>query len=105
LLDEPLSNLDAKLRHEVRVEIRELQKALGLTTVMVTHDPGRGADHGRPAGRHVERPGAAGRFAARSVRTSGQHLRRGFVGRTNFLLGRVETPGVFRTESGLAVRC
>ncbi|HET6958460.1 MAG TPA: ABC transporter ATP-binding protein, partial [Vicinamibacterales bacterium] len=38
LLDEPLSNLDAKLRHEVRVEIRELQKKLGLTTVMVTHD-------------------------------------------------------------------
>ncbi|TMH20250.1 MAG: ATP-binding cassette domain-containing protein, partial [Betaproteobacteria bacterium] len=35
LLDEPLSNLDAKLRHEVRVEIRELQKELGLTTVMV----------------------------------------------------------------------
>src|SRR5947207_14648360 len=38
LLDEPLSNLDAKLRHEVRIEIRELQKKLGLTTVMVTHD-------------------------------------------------------------------
>src|SRR5262249_46543319 len=38
LLDEPLSNLDAKLRQEVRVEIRELQRNLGLTTVMVTHD-------------------------------------------------------------------
>ena len=38
LLDEPLSNLDAKLRLEVRVEIRELQKRLGLTTVFVTHD-------------------------------------------------------------------
>ena len=38
LLDEPLSNLDAKLRQEVRVEIRELQRKLGLTTVMVTHD-------------------------------------------------------------------
>src|SRR6185369_12290790 len=33
LLDEPLSNLDAKLRAEVRVEIRELQRKLGLTTV------------------------------------------------------------------------
>jgi putative spermidine/putrescine transport system ATP-binding protein len=41
LLDEPLSNLDAKLRHEVRVEIRELQRKLGLTTVMVTHDQER----------------------------------------------------------------
>ena len=38
LFDEPLSNLDAKLRQEVRVEIRELQRQLGLTTVMVTHD-------------------------------------------------------------------
>jgi putative spermidine/putrescine transport system ATP-binding protein len=38
LLDEPLSNLDAKLREEVRVEIRQLQKQLGLTAVMVTHD-------------------------------------------------------------------
>ena len=38
LLDEPLSNLDAKLRAEVRVEIRDLQRKLGLTTVMVTHD-------------------------------------------------------------------
>jgi ABC-type proline/glycine betaine transport system ATPase subunit len=38
LLDEPLSNLDAKLRQDVRVEIRELQRQLGLTTVMVTHD-------------------------------------------------------------------
>ncbi len=38
LLDEPLSNLDAKLRGEVRVEIRSLQQRLGITTVMVTHD-------------------------------------------------------------------
>jgi len=38
LMDEPLSNLDAKLRHEMRVEIRGLQKRLGMTTVYVTHD-------------------------------------------------------------------
>ena len=38
LLDEPLSNLDAKLRHEVRHEIHSLQRDLGITTVMVTHD-------------------------------------------------------------------
>src|SRR5918998_2311126 len=38
LLDEPLSNLDAKLRHDVRIEIRQLQRKLGLTTVFVTHD-------------------------------------------------------------------
>jgi len=38
LFDEPLSNLDAKLRRQVREEIREIQQSLGLTVVYVTHD-------------------------------------------------------------------
>jgi ABC-type Fe3+/spermidine/putrescine transport system ATPase subunit len=38
LLDEPLSNLDAKIRIQVRAEIRKLQKDLGITTIYVTHD-------------------------------------------------------------------
>lgn len=38
LMDEPLSNLDAKLRHEMRIELRALQQKLGLTMVYVTHD-------------------------------------------------------------------
>jgi sn-glycerol 3-phosphate transport system ATP-binding protein len=38
LMDEPLSNLDAKLRHEMRTEIRALQQRLGMTMVYVTHD-------------------------------------------------------------------
>ncbi|MFL9922886.1 ABC transporter ATP-binding protein [Herbaspirillum lusitanum] len=38
LMDEPLSNLDAKLRHSVRHEIRALQQRLGMTVVYVTHD-------------------------------------------------------------------
>ncbi|MBW3097181.1 ABC transporter ATP-binding protein [Pseudohoeflea coraliihabitans] len=38
LMDEPLSNLDAKLRADMRVEIRALQQRLGLTMVYVTHD-------------------------------------------------------------------
>lgn len=38
LLDEPLSNLDAKLREEMRLEIRQIQRTLGLTTIYVTHD-------------------------------------------------------------------
>ncbi len=40
LLDEPLSNLDAKLREELRDEIREIQRRLGITAVFVTHDQG-----------------------------------------------------------------
>ena len=38
LMDEPLSNLDAQLREQMRVEIRSLQQRLGITTVYVTHD-------------------------------------------------------------------
>jgi ABC-type sugar transport system ATPase subunit len=38
LLDEPLSNLDARLRHDVRGEIKRLQKDLGITSIFVTHD-------------------------------------------------------------------
>jgi iron(III) transport system ATP-binding protein len=38
LLDEPLSNLDAKLREQMRQEIREIQQRLGITTLYVTHD-------------------------------------------------------------------
>ena len=105
LLDEPLSNLDAKLRQEVRVEIRELQRQLGLTTVMVTHDQeealtmadrlvvmneGRVCQVGSQRDLY-ERP--ADRFVA------------GFVGRTSFLEGKVEAPGRFRTGGGLALVC
>ena len=105
LLDEPLSNLDAKLREEVRVEIRQLQKQLGLTAVMVTHDQEEAltmADRlvvmAEGAIRQVgsqqdlyERP--ADRFVA------------GFVGRSTFLQGRVAEPGVFQTEGGLRLAC
>ena len=38
LLDEPLSNLDAKLREQMRLELRQLQRQLGITTIYVTHD-------------------------------------------------------------------
>jgi iron(III) transport system ATP-binding protein len=38
LMDEPLSNLDAQLREELRSEIRKIQKQLGITTIYVTHD-------------------------------------------------------------------
>ena len=38
LLDEPLSNLDAKLRHQLRQQLKDLQSEFGITTVYVTHD-------------------------------------------------------------------
>ena len=105
LLDEPLSNLDAKLREEVRIEIRELQRQLGLTTIMVTHDQEEAltvadrlvvmADGEiRQIGSQrdlYERP--ADRFVA------------GFVGRSTFLDGRVTAPGEFETAGGLRLKC
>ena len=38
LLDEPLSNLDAKLREEMQIELRQIQRTVGTTTILVTHD-------------------------------------------------------------------
>jgi putative spermidine/putrescine transport system ATP-binding protein len=105
LLDEPLSNLDAKLRETVRVEIRELQRQLGSTTVMVTHDQeealimadrlvvmSEGSVRQIGSQRDLyERP--ADRFVA------------GFVGRSNLLPGKVVGPGKFQTEGGVAIAC
>jgi putative spermidine/putrescine transport system ATP-binding protein len=105
LLDEPLSNLDAKLRQDVRVEIRELQRKLGLTTVMVTHDQeealtmadrlvvmneGRIRQIGSQQDLY-ERP--SDRFVA------------DFVGRSTFIEGRMQGPGRFLSAGGLAVAC
>lgn len=100
LLDEPLSALDAKLRHDVRKEIRNLQQAQRVTTLFVTHDQdealtmadrlvvmnrGRIEQIGTPA-EVYESPRT--RFVA------------DFLGRSNFLAGRVEEPGCFVTEAG-----
>jgi putative spermidine/putrescine transport system ATP-binding protein len=105
LLDEPLSNLDAKLRQEVRVEIRELQKRLGLTTVMVTHDQ-------EEALTMADRLVVMNDGAVRQVGTQEDLYERptdrfvaGFVGRSTFIEGRIESPGRFRSEGGLALAC
>jgi putative spermidine/putrescine transport system ATP-binding protein len=100
LLDEPLSALDAKLRHEVRTDLRRLQSKLGLTTIFVTHDQdealsvadrivvmsaGKVEQVGTP--REIyQRP--ASRFVAE------------FIGMTNIVAGAVEAGGRFRTAGG-----
>jgi iron(III) transport system ATP-binding protein len=91
LLDEPLSNLDAKLRHEMRSEIRRICKTAGFTTIYVTHDQKEAlsvAD--RIAVMH------AGTLA--QVGTPGQLYHEpqssfvaDFIGQTNLLPGRVIT--------------
>jgi putative spermidine/putrescine transport system ATP-binding protein len=99
LLDEPLSNLDAKLREEMQFELRQIQRKVGTTTVMVTHDQseamsvsdrvvvmeaGRATQIGQPFDVY-EHP------RTRFIST--------FVGKANLLEGRVEGDG----EGGLQV--
>ncbi|MTI44894.1 carbohydrate ABC transporter ATP-binding protein (CUT1 family) [Roseibium hamelinense] len=86
LMDEPLSNLDAKLRHEMRLEIRALQQQLGFTMVYVTHDQveaitmadqvvllNKGKVEQAAAPRHLyERPSTP--FAARFIGTPPMNL-------------------------------
>ncbi len=105
LLDEPLSNLDAKLRQEVRVEIRKLQKSLNLTTVMVTHDQ-------EEALTMADRLVVMSEGEVRQVGTQRELYERpsdsfvaSFVGRSSFLEGRLETPEQFVSADGLTVRC
>ena len=76
LMDEPLSNLDAQLRVQMRGEIEALQKRLGVTTVYVTHDQVEAMTMGdRDRGAPRRRP-AAGRHARRRLRQAGEPLRR-----------------------------
>ncbi len=91
LLDEPLANLDAKLKVQMRAEIRRIQKTAGVTAIYVTHDQleamaigdrlaimelGRVRQVGSPAEIYSE---PANQFVA------------GFIGEMNFFDGRVET--------------
>ena len=103
LLDEPLSNLDANLRDELRFEIRRLHEAFGITTLYVTHDQAEAMvisdriavlERGRVAQVGTsedlfERP--ATRFVAQ------------FIGRTNLVDGVVTEPGVV-AHDGLRLR-
>ena len=68
LLDEPLSNLDAKLRLETRLELHALQRSLGVDHRLRHARPGRGDDARRPHRRVHGRPHRPGRHAARGLR-------------------------------------
>lgn len=100
LLDEPLSNLDANLRHEMKEEIRKIQKSLGITTIFVTHDQdealsisdkvvvmqqGKVEQIGSPT-EVFERPSS--------------HFVAEFMGVSNLLKGEAEGKDFFRLASG-----
>ncbi|WP_019120928.1 ABC transporter ATP-binding protein [Brevibacillus massiliensis] len=108
LLDEPLSNLDAKLREELRDELKRLHQEIGVTTIFVTHDQEEALslsdrivvlNHG-----HVEQIGTPAdiyhRPASEFVHT--------FIGKTNKLEGRVVARQdrllTVETQSGLRLK-
>ncbi|MBI2493009.1 MAG: ABC transporter ATP-binding protein [Candidatus Rokubacteria bacterium] len=97
LLDEPLSNLDAKIRVQVRAEIRRLQQALGITTVYVTHDQEEALSLSDRVA--VMRDGQVQQVAAPKALYERPATRfvADFVGTNNFL------PGVCRSVAGGSV--
>jgi iron(III) transport system ATP-binding protein len=89
LFDEPLSNLDAKLRVQMRQEIRDLQRRLGITTVYVTHDQEEAmAVSDRIAVMQRGRVVQEGTAEDLYYRPSSQFVAQ-FVGRVNLIAGRV----------------
>ena len=72
LLDEPLSNLDAKLRERMRFELKRLQRELGITTVYVTHDQSEALALSHSIAVMNEGQHPADRRAARDLRAAGQ---------------------------------
>src|SRR5262252_2218535 len=105
LLDEPLSNLDAKLRQDVRVEIRELQRKLGLTTVMVTHDQEEALTMADRL--VVMQDGAVRQIGSQQdlYERPSEKFVADFVGRSTFIDGRMDGPGHFVSVGGLAIAC
>ena len=75
LLDEPLGALDKKLREEMQIELRQLQRTVGITFVFVTHDQEEALDALRPHRGDVARQGAADR--RRDAPLRGAELPRG----------------------------
>ncbi len=89
LFDEPLSNLDAKLREQMRSEVRKLQQRLGITSIYVTHDQAEAMALSdrivvMEAGR-VQQEGSPWEIYARPA----NRFVADFIGRVNFLEGRV----------------
>ena len=108
LFDEPLSNLDASLRVQMRIEIKELQKRLGFTAVYVTHDQ-------TEAMAIADRIAVMDRGVIRQLGSPRDIYDRpanvfvaGFMGTTNLLAGTVtemkEGGAVLRTANGIDIR-
>lgn len=102
LLDEPLSNLDAKLRESLRVELRQILTSAGITTIIVTHDQSEAmslADHiiVMSKGRIMQRGPAEEIYS-----TPANKFVADFIGQSNWFTGRLDQRQ-FITEDGLSI--
>jgi iron(III) transport system ATP-binding protein len=111
LLDEPLSNLDAKLREETRLELRELVKRVGITTLYVTHDQLEALTMSDVVTVMNQGCIAQSGTPMEIYQTPQERFVANFIGLTNFLEGQVQTmPSAkprlaeVKTPSGL-LRC
>ncbi len=104
LLDEPLSALDAKVRLHLRHEIRDLQRTLHVTTIMVTHDQEEALSIADRIvvmhGGRIEQVGTP----IEVYQKPATPFVADFVGTMNFLEGRIVEPGACRV-GGLLLRC
>ena len=100
LLDEPLSNLDAQLRDEMQIELKRLQRGLGVTTLFVTHDQGEALSMSDRV--CVLAKGVVQQFASPEdiYHRPATGFVAGFIGKPNRLSGTVET----RKGAGGSVR-
>ena len=107
LLDEPLSNLDAQLRDEMQFELKRLQRGLGVTTLLVTHDQGEALSLSDKL--CVMAHGVMQQFGPPEdiYRRPATSFVAGFIGRPNRLKGVVVTRrgggGLLRIANGLMV--
>jgi len=104
LLDEPLSNLDAKLRVRVREDIREIQQRIGITTVFVTHDQDEALSISDRIA--VMSGGKVEQYAdPRTLyREPATHFVASFVGAMNFYSATVHD-GAIELEDGTRIPC
>ena len=104
LLDEPLGALDLKLREEMQVELKQIQRDVGITFVFVTHDQGEALTMSDRVAVFDRGPHRAGRHADRDLRATGQPVRRRlrrYLERPRWQLPRVTLVGM---DGAIAVR-
>jgi putative spermidine/putrescine transport system ATP-binding protein len=100
LLDEPLSNLDANLRQEMQIEIRSLQRTLGITTILVTHDQEEAfVVSDRVAMMHKGRIEQIG-TPQEIYLSPATHAVASFIGRMNWIAGETDADRRFHARLG-----